>query len=408
LTGGQIFSWLPKTAWNEVLLQEVLKQHAELEPEDTLSFLIKPYSVAIDHGVTFRTKEHTTASSRPFLLTGYFDALPKGVTEFKVLPKKDNAFYPEFTWNAQDKDLWYAFIIQDNESIPHQYKNAIIHYPFNETGIHADAATSAQVENISGLTTVSAVAKYDVEGLAGYCLRFDGASGTYVKCGAGSADPLAATEEMSVVLHAVRDNTARGTEYLISQEEKFVMKMNTAGQIVVQIHATAANYIELTSTSLVPIDGQTPINIILTFDKDIKSSNAKLFIDGVLEDQSGPLVTMSGASTGWDIARPNLHTNTNYMYIGNNVENAANGFKGRLEEIVVYDKAIYPVVPENGQFLFTKPLEELYSQADAQSKTFTARLFIKDYHNIRGKMINDVSSTETISWRKAGFALDTS
>jgi len=186
------------------------------------------------------------------------------------------------------------------------------------------------------------------------------------------------------------------------------MKMNTAGQIVVQIHATAANYIELTSTSLVPIDGQTPINIILTFDKDIKSSNAKLFIDGVLEDQSGPLVTMSGASTGWDIARPNLHTNTNYMYIGNNVENAANGFKGRLEEIVVYDKAIYPVVPENGQFLFTKPLEELYSQADAQSKTFTARLFIKDYHNIRGKMINDVSSTETISWRKAGFALDTS
>ena len=75
----------------------------------------------------------------------------------------------------------------------------------------------------------------------------------------------------------------------------------------------------------------------------------------------------------------------------------------------VYKKCIYPVSPSDTNLLFTKPISELVSgQTLSPSKSNIARLFIKDYHNIRGKTSGEVSSSPQISWRKAGFALDTS
>ena len=54
-------------------------------------------------------------------------------------------------------------------------------------------------------------------------------------------------------------------------------------------------------------------------------------------------------------------------------------------------------------------MSELVSgQSLAQAKSHTAKLFIKDYHNIRGSTENEVASSSQVSWRKAGFALDTS
>jgi hypothetical protein len=47
-------------------------------------------------------------------------------------------------------------------------------------------------------------------------------------------------------------------------------------------------------------------------------------------------------------------------------------------------------------------------QTLAQSKSKTAKIFIKDYHNIRGSTEQEVASSSQVSWRKAAFALDTS
>ena len=81
---------------------------------------------------------------------------------------------------------------------------------------------------------------------------------------------------------------------------------------------------------------------------------------------------------------------------------------GRIEEFVWYDKVIYPVLPQDGTFVLDKPLEELADTSpNASSKSYTARLFIKDYHNIRGKTSGEVAASSQLSFRKAAFELRT-
>ena len=74
-------------------------------------------------------------------------------------------------------------------------------------------------------------------------------------------------------------------------------------------------------------------------------------------------------------------------------------YRGRMEEIVYYNKCIYPVDVKSGEFIFEKPLKEL--AGDNQSKSYSARLFVKDYHNIRGTTIDKVASSPSVSWRKS-------
>ena len=409
LKGGMINTLYPAEGWNEFVLDKMVEVNSDITHDDTLSFLIMPTQLESDHSASVRSKDHATASSRPYMLTGIFDPLPKPINDFKVKPNKDNAFFPEFTWSTSDSDLWYAFIKIDDKNISNQYHNAILHYPLNETGTHGSAIT-APTENISGVTTTAAVATYNIEGLAGYAVNFDGASGTYIRSGTGSADPTAsATSNMSVVLHAVHSTASIGADqHLLKQDEKLIIKAISGGKIEATLHADSDSFVTLTSSTLVPTDGETPINIILTFDKAIKGNNVKLFINGVLEDQTGTKVTMNNGSvsTGWQ-GILNVNTNNNYLYIGNAANNTSTGWVGNVEEVAIYSDTIYPVVPENNQYLFTAPISELTSELSAQSKTNVARLFVKDFHNIRGDKVTDVRASQNIAWRKAGFALDT-
>ena len=55
-----------------------------------------------------------------------------------------------------------------------------------------------------------------------------------------------------------------------------------------------------------------------------------------------------------------------------------------------------------------KPIEELMTDAqNSSSKSHTARLFIKDYHNIRGKTTGEVAASSQVSFKKAAFELNT-
>jgi len=58
--------------------------------------------------------------------------------------------------------------------------------------------------------------------------------------------------------------------------------------------------------------------------------------------------------------------------------------------------------------VLTKPLEELMSSSlNSSSQTYNARLFVKDYHNIRGKTSGEVAASSQISFKKAAFELRT-
>ena len=368
---------------------------------------------------SFKINVDTETGTNPmYLLTELKDPI-MSKPELSISPDKDNAFYPKLKWSSPDKDAWYGFIIVDDKNIENQYANAVIHYPFNESGSHGTAA-SAPVEKISGHATTITGALYDVEGLAGNCLRFDGVNNVVTCTPSPAADPTydgtADTQtEMSVVAHIVPDADISGENIIISQyddntKEKFKITLNASKQIeaVVVMKSSPLVNATLTSSSLIVTDGETPTSIILTVDTTLKSGNVKLFINGKLEDLTGASLA-AGTSNNWQTDTV-INGGNASLHIGRSASTSGNyGFDGKIEEVVVYKKCIYPVVPNVTEFLFTKPVSELTSgQSLAQSKSHTAKLFIKDYHNIRGSTEEEVASSSQVSWRKAGFALDTS
>ena len=84
------------------------------------------------------------------------------------------------------------------------------------------------------------------------------------------------------------------------------------------------------------------------------------------------------------------------MYIGNSASSGSNGFAGMIEEVVVYDKCLYPVDVASGEAVIKKEFSELNTASLATGKPLVARLFIKDYHNIRGTTSVDICSSHQV------------
>ena len=79
------------------------------------------------------------------------------------------------------------------------------------------------------------------------------------------------------------------------------------------------------------------------------------------------------------------------------------GFDGKMEELVYYPHTIYPINPADGTFIYEKPVTDLDS--DGKPKSYFARLFVKDYHNIRGTTVNEVAMSSPLTIHKAGVDL---
>jgi len=407
-TGGHVNKFYPEVGYNDVNLKGLLKADKDLKGGDTITLMMKQTDDMSESETVIRTKEYDGTDSDPYLHTIFIDKLPEPIENFKVSPNKENPFYPELTWQVSDTDLWYGFISLSDGNILNQYDGAILHYPLNEAGTH-NTDISAPTENISGMTTVvfdggSIPPTYHVEGLAGNAVYFAGGA-DYIKSGTGNAsDWSSITNEMSIVLHCIPDTTMAYPAKIIAQDDWTKIQVNSSRQVEFYLYSAANRYVKCVTSSVIPSDGDTPFNIIATFDATLDTGNLKLFFNGVLEDQSGAVVSAHGSNaefTGW-VQNTNRASNDKYFHIGA-------GIKGRVEEVVVYNKCIYPVVPEDNKFLFTKPISELKTGVSvAESKSNIARLFIKDFHNIRGGLTNQVRASENISWRKAAFALDTS
>jgi hypothetical protein len=323
-----------------------------------------------------------------------------------VAPNKDDPFTPEYTWEAADEDLWYGLLHIGTGAIDNQYNGKVAHIPLNEdtTGFG-----SVYLENESG-TKVAAIAgtfTNSYEGLAGFAKDFNGTS-DYIKF----ADFTAPTEEMTVVIHIIPD-AASGTSYILNKTvsgqtySDWEIYMDSSRQIVARLlpvgSSTSVGKLTLTSTPIT-VDGETPTCIILTLDKNLKSGNGKLFINGKIEDQSG-LVKATPTQNNWD-SDTNVLDSSGPLFIGCDVQannsTLLNFFDGKIEEIVIYNKCLYPVVPSDGKFIFTKPVPEVSNQS---SLSYSARLFVKDYHNIRGSTTQEVAASSPVSHRKAAFRL---
>jgi len=388
----------------------------------------------------------------PRLTYIYKDFLPT-VTGFTVQPYEEDPFYPEYTWEAQDDDLWYGFLILDRESISNQYHKAALHIPMNEVPDLNYVYADGDVRHESGSETFAYPYISDsrdvwtagvkgggygkgivssIEGLAGNCLLFDGEKvegenyGQFLQY----YYPVPATKHLSVIAHFRVGSLSKitsqtdGRATIISAPAD-----NTSTQICYsmwvddsgRVNASAltddkTTNVVLTSKYVVPVGSDEPVCAILTVDTELSVGNIKLFINGKLEDQSGRKTT-DGSSNNWKIGQimePLSFGGGATLHIGNQQTAVSprankNNFNGRLEEITVYNHTIYPVVPTDGSVVIYKPIEELTDSSDtAAGRPIVAKLFIKDYHNIRGTTPEEVTQTSQISIRKAGLGLKTS
>lgn len=266
--------------------------------------------------------------------------------------------------------------------------------------------------------------KYD--GLAGNSKYFTATdktvlpfkSNTPVELMAASTPP----DKFSISCHVVgADVTLSGTDYILYQKAInysgtydycYYVAVNAQGNIVISVQgyntvdsADTDVVTTLTSASILPTDGETPMHIAFTVDNELGAQNVKLFINGVLEASSGIAADAGSDNTSTTWARGlKIAWQEDSLFVGAENAGGDNGFTGHIEEVVAYSDVIYPVNPKEGEFLWTKPVEDFTGSADSIAPTsYTARLFVKDFHNIRGSSASQVATSGMVSYRKPVF-----
>lgn len=288
----------------------------------------------------------------------------------------------------------------------------------NNTDTNASASEYANIVVGEGNATGGKeTPKHDIEGLGGYAYRFEsnnsapggGTANSVITYDPDANNTLAQlTSEMSAVVHVIPSEVGAdanggifGSTNFILRGDSFRLFMNADGILTADFYnhsGSGSHYVRLKSRAI-PVDGKTPTNIIMTFDKNLKQGNCKLFINGALHDVSG-LRNTTGPGAGGD----NWKFGDNMWLAGNafSVGHTANGFDGIIQEVVVYEKCIYPVTPQADKFVLSKPLQDIENGSPV---SYTARLFMKDYHNISGGSTKDVATSPPTTWRKAAFRL---
>jgi hypothetical protein len=186
------------------------------------------------------------------------------------------------------------------------------------------------------------------------------------------------------------------------------------------IQNTSFKYpLQLKSKVAIPIDGQTPTHIGVTFDSQAPTQNLKLYLNGKLEDATGYRATTGTTNNlqndadgigGESLLSMGTVCIGGMPHQGTSVATSygTNGFDGTIEEVCLWDRVVDFVVPSVGKLKFTRPFKEVESgQNKSMSNTFYSRLYIKDYHNIRGKSEKEVTASPLVGIRKSAFAINT-
>ena len=441
---GYIQKYVPELGYNAVSIDGLVNVEGGrlIRPNERINLFIKPAESVSGSCALHTTKSDETAGDRrPYLVFYYADAQPT-IGSFSVKPSEADPFYPTYTWDVSGDDLWYGFLmlsasnsstvkvggsaIVGTSEIKHQYEGAVAHIPLNETA--TDQYYLYRYDGTNGGTAVAsfAVGKNNlttIEGLAGNALKTNGGDGTggddsYVTW--KDATYTQPDNQFSMVAHFTCDSIA-ATRYIIDKKNEFSLYIDTSGNVNATLEPDVGTAVTLKSATLVNTDGQTPMNVILTFDYSLATGNVKLFINGKLEDQTG-VKTTAGSANNWKIGqRMNNHAvagaeselmigaqNTStgdYTSFGGTTRRAVNDHSGTIEEVVLYNQAIYPVIPQTGEATIYKAVPELTMGDPQAGISNTARLFVKDYHNIRGTLASEVAASSAVSYRKSGLGL---
>ena len=396
-----------------VLRKPQIVNKAGLEAGDSITMLIDYKEPSIDHEITIQTRENT--SSPPKFVAVFEDELPSNPT-LTVKPNEEDPFFPEFTWETSDNDLWYGLLqISDDPQIKNQYDGAVAHIPLNED---TTSASGIFLTDESGGTYAATAGEFTnrLDGLAGFSKEFDGSNDFLT-----FADFTPPSDEMTIVAHIIPDNSS-GTRTILSKFNDgsdtlndYELELNPNHQVKFNCLANGASAMTGVTGPVIPTDGETPTAIMATVDTNAARGNLKLYYNGKLVAQSDVASSGAATTTAWEGggsisgSDADIEDDSGILLVGAN-QNAsatkADFFNGRIEEIVIYNRILYPVVPTKGSYILDRPLYEVDGNFSSPIE-YTARLFIKDYHNIRGKTTEEVAASSQISYQKAAFRLNT-
>ena len=229
-----------------------------------------------------------------------------------------------------------------------------------------------------------------IEGACGYA--FDG-NGTSTLVSSSTGVTVGNGDEFTFTCQVKPNSRHNGNIFTVSSSTVgangasgflFNVAMYSAGHIGVFVNDQFVQ-----TTTLYDGDGKQPIAITVTYNKNLPANDIKLYGNGKLEDTKDYTTTFSGA------------TAHNTIGVGCRLNSGGSVFfNGTIEEITFHDKCAY--VPTNNKkyLLKTSQLPDLNGAA---SNKYQARLFLYDYHNIRGASPTEVARSNSASWKITGL-----
>ena len=387
-----------------------------VKPGEDLSVYFTYKDPTIDHETSIYTSKRTAETDKPKIVSIFEDEIPKNPI-LTVGPNADDPFFPEFKWTTSDPDLWYGLLQISNEpQISNQYDGAVAHIPLNED---TTSYTGVYLENESGTKTAATAGQFvnRLDGLAGYSKEFDGTD-DYLTF----ADFTAPSDEMTIIAHIIPDSGSSGTRTILSKWNNgsdtlndYELELNPNHQVKFNCLANGGSVMTSVYGPSIPVDGETPTAIMATVETNAARNNLKLYYNGKLVAQSAAASAGASTSTAWEGGGSisgtgaDVEDDSGVLYVGANANASATRadfFDGRIEEIAIYNRVLYPVVPASGSYILDRPLYEVDGNFTSPVQ-YTARLFMKDYHNIRGKTTEEVAASSQISYQKAAFRLNT-
>lgn len=368
------------------------------------NFLIKPTydeSSLAGYHINVNTDDATTNPLQ--VLYGIIDPLPV-VNNLSVISGFDpNTVDPNeftstasnvtFNWDEESQDTWYRMLFVDSINIQNKYHRTNFWAPLNDLppdfttpitpstfGYYTSSTdTSKTYFNTSGNTVP------DIEGLQGYAAKFDGTGDYLVTSG---VIPLAvSTNKYSWMGHCTPSATNGGIFDVYSNSPSdFKIELSSSR---IKVYHSGSNK-TLTSTNVYDCDGVQPLQIAVTYDKNVQANNWKLYVNNTLEDTQ-------------DYTTGNISISGNVFIgaSGNSTTSGSNYFNGFIEEIISYSGNCIHFPSNARQYKYnTSPLDDVVTGSTSNiSINHTSRLFVMDYHNVRGKGTNEVSRTNTASWK---------
>ena len=367
------------------------------------NFLIRPTYMNLYNGLyrcNINTKDATSDESH--VIYGIEDPIPE-VEDFVVSPiidvanitdpsmmsdmTKSNSTDVVFKWREQGPDINYRMLWVDESLIENKYHKANFISPLNSPDVSGNKWYSSASDYINDTNSNGFIGGIipDIEGAQGWASKYDSNSlstGVYTST-------LGSTGEFTF---NIQIKPSGGSSFLTnnrafffasgnSSNNTFTGYISTAGKVVIQMNTAA---VTLTSTTSFACDGKQPLAIVVTYNKTLDSNNLKLYINGRLEDTKDYTADFLGA------------TGQKVMF---GISLVLNAFKGHIEEATFHTKAAY--VPTNNRS-FKLNTAKLADMTSGVSKSYQSRLFVYDYHNIRGPSPTQVCRSNTAAWKITG------